>query len=218
MPEIRSQLPAGLEAQIPYDASVFISDSIDEVFKTLGEAVLIVLAVIFLSLGSARAAIVPAVAVPLSLIGGAFLMLLMGFSINLLTLLAMVLAIGLVVDDAIVVVENVHRHIEQGETRFDAAIKGARELAVPIIAMTTTLVAVYAPIGFMGGLVGTLFTEFAFSLAAAVLISGVVALTLSPMLSSKVLRPAGSAGRFEQAVERFFDWLSDRYQRSLRTC
>ena len=215
MPEIRSQLPAGLEAQIPYDASVFISDSIDEVFKTLAEAVMIVLVVIFLSLGSIRAAIVPAVAVPLSLIGGAFLMLLMGFSVNLLTLLAMVLAIGLVVDDAIVVVENVHRHIELGESRLDAAIKGARELAVPIIAMTTTLVAVYAPIGFMGGLVGTLFTEFAFSLAAAVLVSGVVALTLSPMLSGKVLRPAGSAGRFEHAVERFFGWLSARYQVSL---
>jgi multidrug efflux pump len=215
MPEIRSQLPAGLKGEIPYDASIFIRDSIDEVFKTLAEAVVIVLVVIFLSLGSVRAAIVPAVAVPLSLIGGAFLMLLMGFSINLLTLLAMVLAIGLVVDDAIVVVENVHRHIEQGESRFDAAIKGARELAVPIIAMTTTLVAVYAPIGFMGGLVGTLFTEFAFSLAAAVLVSGVVALTLSPMLSGKVLRPAGSAGRFERAVERFFNWLAGRYRGSL---
>ena len=215
MPEIRARLPAELEVHIPYDASVFISDSIDEVFKTLAEAVLIVLAVIFLSLGSLRAAIVPAVAVPLSLIGGAFLMLLMGFSINLLTLLAMVLAIGLVVDDAIVVVENVHRHIEQGESRRQAAILGARELAVPIIAMTTTLIAVYAPIGFMGGLVGTLFTEFAFSLAAAVLISGVVALTLSPMLSGKVLKPAGSTGRFERAVERFFEWLSGRYLTSL---
>ncbi|MEA3278708.1 MAG: efflux RND transporter permease subunit [Pseudomonadota bacterium] len=215
LPEIRTQLPSGLDAHIPYDASVFIRDSINEVFKTLGEAILIVLLVIFLSLGSIRAALVPAVAVPLSLIGGAFLMLVLGFSINLLTLLAMVLAIGLVVDDAIVVVENVHRHIEQGETGTQAAIKGARELAVPIIAMTTTLVAVYAPIGFMGGLVGTLFTEFAFSLAAAVLVSGVVALTLSPMLSGKVLRPAGSAGRFERGVEHFFDWLSARYQRSL---
>ncbi len=215
LPDLRAQLPEGLKVHIPYDASVFIRDSIDEVFKTLAEAVLIVLVVIFLSLGSFRAALVPAVAVPLSLIGAAFLMLLMGFSINLLTLLAMVLAIGLVVDDAIVVVENVHRHIEKGETRFDAAIKGARELAVPIIAMTTTLVAVYAPIGFMGGLVGTLFTEFAFSLAGAVLVSGVVALTLSPMLSGMVLRPAGSAGRFERGVERFFNWLSGRYGRSL---
>jgi len=215
MPELRAQLPQGLGAHIPYDASVFIRDSIDEVFATLAEAVLIVLFVIFLSLGSIRAAIVPAVAVPLSLVGGAFLMLLMGFSINLLTLLAMVLAIGLVVDDAIVVVENVHRHIEQGKPRFQAAIDGARELAVPIMAMTTTLVAVYAPIGFMGGLVGTLFTEFAFSLAGAVLISGVVALTLSPMLSGKVLREAGSAGRFERGVERFFTWLADRYEARL---
>jgi multidrug efflux pump len=214
--EIRTQLPSGLEAHIPYDASVFIQDSIDEVFNTLVEAVLIVLVVIFLSLGSARAAIVPAVAVPLSLVGAAFLMLLAGFSINLLTLLAMVLAIGLVVDDAIVVVENVHRHIEMGKPRFQAAIDGARELGLPIIAMTTTLLAVYAPIGFMGGLVGTLFTEFAFSLAGAVLISGIVALTLSPMLSSKVLRPAGNQGRFEQAVEHFFDGLANFYLRRLR--
>ncbi|MGB5640861.1 MAG: efflux RND transporter permease subunit [Sedimenticolaceae bacterium] len=215
MKEIRSQLPSGLEAHIPYDASAFIQDSIDEVFTTLVEAVLIVLVVIFLSLGSLRAAIVPAVAVPLSLVGAAFLMLLAGFSINLLTLLAMVLAIGVVVDDAIVVVENVHRHIEMGKSRFQAAIDGARELGLPIIAMTTTLIAVYAPIGFMGGLVGTLFTEFAFSLAGAVLISGVVALTLSPMLSSKVLRPAGNPGRFERAVEHFFEWLSALYLRRL---
>ncbi|MGB5338386.1 MAG: efflux RND transporter permease subunit [Gammaproteobacteria bacterium] len=214
--EIREQLPHGLSAHIPYDASVYINDSIDEVFITLAEAVLIVLTVIFLSLGSLRAALVPAVAVPLSLVGGAFLMLLMGFSINLLTLLSLVLAIGLVVDDAIVVVENVHRHIEKGETRLNAAINGARELAVPIIAMTTTLVAVYAPIGFMGGLVGTLFTEFAFTLAGAVLISGIVALTLSPMLSGKVLKPAGEQARFEQTVEHFFNRLSTWYLRVLR--
>lgn len=216
MDEIRSQLPEGLEGFIPYDASVFIQDSIDEVFKTLIEAVGIVLVVIYLSLGSMRAALVPAVAVPLSLIGAAFLMLLAGFSVNLLTLLAMVLAIGLVVDDAIVVVENVHRHIEMGKPRFQAAIDGARELGLPIIAMTTTLVAVYAPIGFMGGLVGSLFTEFAFSLAGAVLISGVVALTLSPMLSSKVLKPAGGIGRFERAVEGFFTRLANGYGRLLR--
>ena len=215
LPDLRTQFPQDLQAVIPYDASVFISDSIDEVFKTLAEAVLIVLLVIYLSLGSMRAALIPAVAVPLSLIGGAFLMLVMGFSVNLLTLLAMVLAIGLVVDDAIVVVENVHRHIEEGHSKLEAALRGARELGLPIIAMTTTLVAVYAPIGFMGGLVGTLFTEFAFSLAGAVLISGVVALTLSPMLSSKVLKAGGEPGRFEQAVERFFRWLSDRYRRSL---
>ncbi len=215
LPALRAQFPEGLKAHIPYDASVFISDSIDEVFKTLAEAVLIVLLVIYLSLGSMRAALVPAIAVPLSLIGGAFLMLLLGYSINLLTLLAMVLAIGLVVDDAIVVVENVHRHIEDGKNRFDAALLGARELGLPIIAMTTTLVAVYAPIGFTSGLVGTLFTEFAFSLAGAVLISGVVALTLSPMLSCKVLKAGGSTGRFERGVERFFHWLAERYRRSL---
>jgi len=164
-----------------------------------------------------RAALIPAVAVPLSLVGGIFLMLLMGFSINLLTLLAMVLAIGLVVDDAIIVVENVHRHIEQGKTPLQAALTGARELAMPIIAMTTTLVAVYAPIGFMGGLVGTLFTEFAFALAGAVLISGVVALTLSPMLSSRVLKSSSGEGRFERAVERFFNGLAKRYSAALRS-
>jgi multidrug efflux pump len=212
MPELQAQFPEGLKAFIPYDASVFIEDSIEEVFRTLAEAVAIVLLVIFLSLGSLRAALVPAVAVPLSIVGGGFLMLWMGFSINLLTLLAMVLAIGLVVDDAIVVVENVHRHIEAGRTPVDAAVLGARELALPIVAMTTTLVAVYAPIGFMGGLVGTLFTEFAFSLAAAVLISGVVALTLSPMISSRVLRPATGEGRFEHLVERFFRWLAHSYR------
>ncbi len=213
--DIEGQLPEGLHMRLPYDASEFIEDSIEEVFRTLAEAVAIVLAVIFLSLGSIRAALVPALAVPLSLIGGAFLMLWFGFSINLLTLLALVLAIGLVVDDAIVVVENVHRHIEMGKTRLQAALDGARELALPIVAMTTTLVAVYAPIGFMGGLVGTLFTEFAFSLAGAVLISGVVALTLSPMLSGRVLKPAGAPGRFEHAVERFFTALAGGYQRLL---
>ncbi|MGD8208200.1 MAG: efflux RND transporter permease subunit, partial [Thiohalocapsa sp.] len=215
LPDLRAQFPGDLKAHIPYDASVFISDSIDEVFNTLAEAVLIVLLVIYLSLGSMRAALIPAVAVPLSLIGGAFLMLVLGYSINLLTLLAMVLAIGLVVDDAIVVVENVHRHIEEGQGKLEAALRGARELGLPIIAMTTTLVAVYAPIGFMGGLVGTLFTEFAFSLAGAVLISGVVALTLSPMLSSKVLKAGGEPGRFERAVERFFTWLARRYRQLL---
>ena len=215
VPQIRQQLPEGLSVHIPYDASVFIEDSIDEVFKTLIEAVGIVLVVVYLSLGSVRAALIPAVAVPLSLVGGAFLMLLMGFSINLLTLLAMVLAIGLVVDDAIIIVENVHRHIEMGQSRAQAALIGARELAVPVIAMTTTLIAVYAPIGFMGGLVGTLFTEFAFALAGAVLISGVVALTLSPMLSSRVLKPHGQQGRFEQWVEHWFERLAASYQRGL---
>ncbi len=213
--DIESDLPSDLHALLPYDASQFIEDSIHEVFTTLVEAVAIVLLVIYLSLGSLRAALIPAVTVPLSLIGGAFLMLAMGFSINLLTMLAMVLAIGLVVDDAIVVVENVHRHIEQGSTRFQAAIDGARELGLPVIAMTTTLIAVYAPIGFMGGLVGTLFTEFSFSLAGAVLISGVVALTLAPMLSSKFLQEKGTPNRFEKAVEHFFERLASTYRRGL---
>lgn len=213
--DIKRQLPSSLTANIAYDASVYIEESIKEVFKTLFEAMLVVMLVIFLSLGSLRAAIVPAVAVPLSLVGGVFLMLLMGFSINLLTLLAMVLAIGLVVDDAIIVVENIHRHVQMGKRRLDAAIAGAREIGLPIIAMTTTLIAVYTPIGFMGGLVGTLFTEFAFALAGAVLVSGVVALTLSPMLSSKVLSREGEPGRFEKQVEQFFNWLSGGYRRIL---
>jgi len=215
LPELRAQFPEGLSAFIPYDASEFIQESIDEVFKTLAEAVLIVLVVIFLSLGSIRAALIPSVAVPLSIVGGAFLMLLMGFSINLLTLLAMVLSIGLVVDDAIIVVENVHRHLEMGKDRMTAAVDAARELALPIIAMTTTLIAVYAPIGFMGGLVGSLFVEFAFTLAGAVLISGVVALTLSPMISARVLHSSKEEGRFEHAVEGFFQWLARVYGRGL---
>ena len=215
IPRIAAQLPKGLQVKVPYDASQFIKSSIKEVYITIIEAVLIVLVVIYLTLGSVRAAIIPAVAVPLSLIGAAFVMYVLGYSLNLLTLLSMVLAIGLVVDDAIIVVENVHRHIEQGETRMQAAISGARELAIPIIAMTTTLLAVYAPIGFMGGLTGALFIEFAFTLTGAVLISGVVALTLSPMLSSRVLREHGKEGRFEQTVEQAFTWLSNAYQRSL---
>ena len=215
MEDIQRQLPAVMTARVGYDASQYIEDSIEEVFKTLAEALLIVLLVIYLSLGSMRAAIVPGIAVPLSLIGGGFLMLLMGFSVNLLTLLAMVLAIGLVVDDAIIVVENVHRHIEMGKSRFDAAIDAAREIGMPVIAMTTTLVAVYAHIGFMTGLVGTLFTEFAFALAGAVVVSGVVALTLSPVLSAKVLHRKGEPGRFEAMVERFFERLAEGYRERL---
>jgi multidrug efflux pump len=215
IPKIRAQLPEGMSVVVPYDASRFIEESIKEVYRTLAEAVLIVLLVVYLTLGSFRAALVPAVTVPLSLIGGAFIMLVLGYSLNLLTLLSMVLAIGLVVDDAIIVVENVHRHIEAGESKFDAAIIGAREMAIPIITMTTTLLFVYAPIGFMGGLVGTLFTEFAFTLTGAVLISGVVALTLSPMLASKALKPHGSQGPFEQFVERAFTGLANSYHRAL---
>ena len=215
MPELETQFPEGLKAFVPYDASEFIEESIKEVFKTLAEAVLIVLLVIFLSLGSIRAALVPSVAVPLSIVGAGFLMLLFGFSINLLTLLAMVLAIGLVVDDAIIVVENVHRHLEMGKSGTQAAIDGARELAMPIIAMTLTLVAVYAPIGFMGGLVGSLFTEFAFTLAGAVVVSGIVALTLSPMLAGHVLRAGSDQSRFERRVEHIFKDLSNGYRRLL---
>ncbi len=217
IPQLRQQLPEGIQVKIPYDASQFIKNSIKEVYKTIAEAVLIVLVVIYLTLGSFRAAIIPAVAVPLSLIGAAFVMLALGYSLNLLTLLSMVLAIGLVVDDAIIVVENIHRHIEEGEKKFDAALKGARELAVPIIAMTTTLLAVYAPIGFQTGLTGTLFSEFAFTLSGAVLISGIIALTLSPVLSAAVLKPHGSEGKFEQQVERFFNWLSHHYHRLLNS-
>ena len=213
--DIKRNLPTGLNFYLPYDASKFISDSINEVGITLLEALSIVIVVIFLSLGSFRAALIPAITVPLSLIGAAFFMLLLGFSLNLLTLLAMILAIGLVVDDAIVMVENVHRHIEMGKTRVQAALDGAKELSLPIIAMTTTLIAVYFPIGFMDGLIGTLFTEFAFSLAAAVFISGIVALTLAPMLSARVLKPSGAAGPFEQSVERFFERLAGSYKKLL---
>ncbi|MGR9116934.1 MAG: efflux RND transporter permease subunit, partial [Gammaproteobacteria bacterium] len=213
--EIEKDLPEELHVLLPYDASQFIQDSIDEVFWTLVEAVLIVLLVIYLSLGSIRAALVPSVTVPLSLVGGTVLMLVMGFSVNLLTMLAMVLGIGLVVDDAIIVVENVHRHIELGTPRFQAAIEGTRELVLPVIATTVALIAVYLPIGFMGGLVGTLFTEFAFSLVGAVIVSSVVALTLAPMLSSKVLKDRGTAGKFERLVEHAFNALAEKYRSAL---
>ncbi|WP_299595545.1 efflux RND transporter permease subunit [uncultured Microbulbifer sp.] len=215
--EIFPQLPEGMIGDIPYDSTEYIQDSINEVIKTIAEAVLIVIVVIYLFLGSLRSVIIPAVAVPLSLVGAMFLMLLMGFSINLLTLLAMVLAIGIVVDDAIIVLENVHRHIEEGMSPEDAALKGARELAWPIVAMTTTLIAVYLPIGFLGGLTGTLFVEFAFSLAGAVLLSGVVALTLSPMMAAKVLKPQDGrrSNRFEVWLERRLDGLESTYRRRL---
>ena len=216
-PDILAQLPQGLEANIPYDSTRYIRNAISEVVITLGEAVLIVIVVIFLFLGSLRSVIIPAVTVPLSIIGALFLMWVMGFSINLLTLLAMVLAIGMVVDDAIIVLENIHRHIEAGMKPFDAAIKGARELGLPVIAMTITLVAVYLPIGFVGGMTGTLFVEFAFTLAGAVLLSGVIALTLSPMMCSKLLRlrDEGGGHRLEKWLDRQFDRLRHGYQRRL---
>ncbi len=215
MPEIQSQLPAGLQATIIYDATTFIRDSIREVIVTIGEAALIVIVVIFLFLGSMRSVVIPVVTIPLSLVGVCFLLLALGFSLNLLTLLAMVLAIGLVVDDAIVVVENIHRHIEEGLTPFQAALAGAREIVGPVISMTITLAAVYAPIGFLGGLTGTLFREFAFTLAGAVIISGIIALTLSPMMASRLLTADISQGRFARTVDRTFDRLRRRYERTL---
>ena len=212
--EIVPQLPQGIKATIPYDSTESIQDAIDEVVSTIVEAVIIVIVVIFLFLGSFRSVLIPAVTVPLSLIGGLFLMMLMGFTINLLTLLAMVLAIGIVVDDAIIVLENIHRHIEEGMSPFDASIRGARELAWPVVAMTTTLIAVYLPIGFQGGLTGVLFTEFAFTLAGAVLLSGVIALTLTPMMCAKILKPhaEGSKGKLEAWLDARFDWLRHGYQ------
>ena len=217
--EIVPQLPEGIVATIPYDSTESIQDAINEVVKTIIEAVVIVIVVIFLFLGSLRSVVIPAVTVPLSLVGALFLMLLMGFTINLLTLLAMVLAIGIVVDDAIIVLENIHRHIEEGMSPHDASIKGARELAWPVVAMTTTLVAVYLPIGFQGGLTGVLFTEFAFTLAGSVLLSGIIALTLSPMMCAKLLKPHSAHGktRLESWLDARFDWLRNGYERRLHS-
>lgn len=216
--QVVPQLPEGLSANFSYDSSVYIRDAIAEVEKTIIEAIIIVVVVIFLFLGSVRSVLIPAVAVPLSLVGALFLMLLFGFSLNLLTLLAMVLAIGIVVDDAIIVLENIHRHIEDGMTPYDASIKGARELAWPVVAMTTTLVAVYLPIGFLGGITGVLFIEFAFTLAGAVLISGIIALTLSPMMCAKMLK-ANTGEKQKKGLDvwldRQFEKLQHRYQRDL---
>lgn len=217
IPEIQANLPAGLSLGIPYDSTKYIEDSITEVIKTLSETIVIVVIVIYLFIGSLRSVLVPIVAIPLSLVGAAALMLAFGFTLNLLTLLAIVLAVGLVVDDAIVVLENVERHVEEGKNPFDAAIIAARELVFPIIAMTITLAAVYAPIGFQGGLTGTLFKEFAFTLAGAVVVSGVVALTLSPMMASKLVRPSHEAPEFKKKVERTFARLQTRYETVLRT-
>ncbi|MDI9818159.1 MULTISPECIES: efflux RND transporter permease subunit [unclassified Legionella] len=217
MPSIQHEFPPSLEGTVVYDATDFIRASIEEVVATIIEAALIVIVVIFLFLGSIRSVVIPVVTIPLSLIGVCTLMLFLGYSINLLTLLAFVLAIGLVVDDAIVVVENVHRHIEEGKTPFQAAIIGAREIATPVIAMTITLAAVYAPIGFMGGLTGALFKEFAFTLASAVIISGIVALTLTPMMCSKILSPDMSSGRFVHFLDDKFNKLKIRYQRTLHS-
>jgi multidrug efflux pump len=215
LPELEAQLPPNLKVSIAYDATEFIRASIDEVVKTLAEAVLIVIVVVFLFLGAFRSVLIPVITIPLSMIGVLFFLQLMGYSINLLTLLAMVLAIGLVVDDAIVVVENIHRHIEEGKTPFDAAIEGAREIAVPVISMTITLAAVYAPIGFLSGLTGALFKEFALTLAGAVIISGIVALTLSPMMCAKLLRHEENPSGLAHKLDQIFDRLKRRYQKAL---
>ncbi len=216
LPAIERDLPPSMKMSIAYDTTIFIRESIYEVVKTIGEAALIVMVVIFFSLGSFRSVAIPLVTVPLSLVGVGLFLLALGFSINLLTLLAMVLAIGLVVDDAIVVVENVHRHIEEGKSPFEAAIVGTREISGPVISMTLTLAAVYAPIAFMGGLTGALFKEFAFTLAGAVIISGIIALTLSPMMCSRILRhedddKTGLPAR----IERTFDAIQRVYSRIL---
>jgi multidrug efflux pump len=215
LPDIRSRLPAGMKVDVAYDATVYIESAISDVLKTLTETLLIVILVIFLFMGSARAVIIPVLAIPISLVGAVFLMMLFGFTLNLLTLLAIVLAVGLVVDDAIIVVENVERHMQEGESPMMAALKGARELVGPIISMTITLAAVYTPIGIQGGLTGALFREFAFTLAGAVIVSGVVALTLSPMMASRILRPGDSEKGYAGWVNRRFDRLRSGYKRIL---
>jgi multidrug efflux pump len=216
VPDIQKQLPTGLTGKIVYDSTKFITTSIDEVVKTLVEALLIVTVVIYLFLGSYRAVIVPVIAMPLSLIGTFFLMQVLGYSINLLTLLALVLAIGLVVDDAIIVVENVDRHMKEGQSPLEAALIAARELGSPILAMTIVLIAVYIPIGFQGGLTGALFTEFAFTLASAVAVSGLIALTLSPMMCSRIFTESQEASPFVQKIDRIFEKVHHSYQNTLR--
>ena len=212
LPTIQASLPDGMTIKLVYDSTETISASIEEVFKTIGEAVLIVIVVILLFLGSFRSVLMPIVTIPLSLIGVCFLLYMMGYSINLLSLLAMVLAIGLVVDDAIVVVENIHRHIEEGLSPMQAAYKGMAEITSSIVAMTITLAAVFAPLMFIGGLTGSLFREFAFTLAGAVIISGVVALTITPMMSARILE-AGNHSRFQKAIDHFFDRFANGYER-----
>jgi len=222
MPSIDAQLPQGLTSFVAYDSTKFISGAINEVEWTLGEAIVIVVFVIFIFLGSPRAVVIPILTIPLSLIGAAIFMMVFGFTLNLLTLLAFVLAIGLVVDDAIIVVENVSRHLEEGRTPMDAALLGARELGSPIIAMTLVLVAVYVPIGFVGGLTGSLFVEFAFTLVGAVIISAIVALTLSPMLASRLLHSHEQTRsplerRIVTYIDGKFDQLHSAYQRTLHS-
>ena len=212
---MKAELPPGIDGAIAYDATEFIRASIFEVEKTLGEAAIIVVVVIFLFLGNLRSTLIPIVTIPLSLVGVMILLLALGYSINLLTLLALVLAIGLVVDDAIVVVENIYRHIEEGMTPTDAALKGAREIAGPVVSMTITLAAVYAPSGFVSGVTCALFGEFAFTLAGAVVVSGIIALTLSAMMCSRLLGRQQSQGRFVRLLDRGFEGLRRRYERRL---
>ncbi|MBM3632519.1 MAG: multidrug efflux protein [Alphaproteobacteria bacterium] len=214
-PTIQEQLPEGLKGQIVYDSTLFVNSSIHEVEKSLFEAMVIVTLVVLLFLGNIRSVLIPVVTIPLSLIGTFFLMLLCGFSVNILTLLAFVLGIGLVVDDAIIIVENVHRHMEEGKSRLEASFLGARELANPIIAISVVLIAVYLPIGFMGGLTGALFTEFAFTLAGAVAISAMIALTLSPMMCSKLLKHSGQ-NLLITVINTQFDKLQNLYKKSLQ--
>jgi multidrug efflux pump len=216
MPGIQAQLPAGMKGGIPFDSSVYIRDSIREVLKTLTETLLIVVLIIFLFLGSVRSLIIPVVAIPISLIGAVFIMQMAGFTINLLTLLAIVLSVGLVVDDAIVMVENVERHLHEGKSPLQAALDAARELVGPIIAMTITLAAVYTPIAIQGGLTGSLFREFAFTLAGAVIVSGIVALTLSPMMGSKLLRAGDTEKGFAGFINGQFEAIRRFYARMLR--
>ena len=216
LPQLERVAPPGLHVENMFDRARFVDASIEEVEHTLAEAVVIVIVVIFLFLGTFRAVVIPVVTIPLSLLGTAALMLAFGFSLNLLTLLAMVLAIGLVVDDAIVVVENIHRHIEEGLSPINAALVGAREIIGPVIAMTITLAAVYAPIGLMGGLTGALFREFAFTLAGSVIVSGIIALTLSPMMSSRLLHNKMGESRLEKMLEGVMHGLTRHYDRLLR--
>jgi multidrug efflux pump len=216
-PEIQAQLPAGLHAEIGYDATGYINSAIRDVVKTLLETLLIVTVVIFLFLGSVRSVIVPVIAMPLSLIGAFFIMLTLGYTINLLTLLALVLAIGLVVDDAIIVVENVDRHMKLGQAPLEAALAAARELAGPIIAISVVLIAVYVPIGFQGGLTGSLFSEFAFTLAGAVAVSAVIALTLSPMMCARYFKAEHDGGnRLVQMIDHNFERFTGLYHRILK--
>jgi multidrug efflux pump len=215
MDRIRPTLPKDIDMRMAYDATVFMEDALKEITKTLTETILIVGLVVFLFMGSVRTALVPLVAMPISLVGAGLVMYAFGFSLNLLTILAIVLSVGLVVDDAIVVVENVERHVRMGRSRMQAALVGARELVGPIIAMTITLAAVYTPIGFQGGLTGSLFLEFAITLAAAVVVSGFVAVTLSPVMSSRFVHEHGKEGRLTALVNRGFDVVRQRYARLL---